>query len=132
MTIGQSMLAKDKSMSRHPDFAEYKRKTGLLFPKLWRNALLEQTRQLQTRPCARSQACRARAKVSSNWGPPHPLRSTSFQLFFPKFALRWVRRAIALISQEMQTLLHGSGFTHNDSALGSRGQYCPPCAHVKI
>jgi hypothetical protein len=44
-------------------------------------------------------------------------------------ALRWVRMAIALISLEMQVFLHGSGFTHNDSALGSHGQYCPPCAH---
>ncbi len=31
----RNMLAKDRSMSRYPDFAEYKRKTGLLFPKLW-------------------------------------------------------------------------------------------------
>jgi protein-S-isoprenylcysteine O-methyltransferase Ste14 len=31
----RNMLAKDRSMSRHPDFAEYKRKTGLLFPKFW-------------------------------------------------------------------------------------------------
>ncbi len=31
----RNMLAKDRSMSRHPDFAEYKRTTGLLFPKFW-------------------------------------------------------------------------------------------------
>ena len=31
----RNMLAKDKSMSRHPDFAGYKSKTGLLFPKFW-------------------------------------------------------------------------------------------------
>ncbi|VTT98859.1 steroid 5-alpha reductase : Uncharacterized protein OS=Microcystis aeruginosa PCC 9717 GN=MICAB_1630003 PE=4 SV=1: DUF1295 [Gemmataceae bacterium] len=31
----RNMLAKDRSMSRYPDFAEYKRGTGLLFPKLW-------------------------------------------------------------------------------------------------
>ena len=27
---------------------------------------------------------------------------------------------------------HGSGFTHDDSALGSHGQCCPPCAHPEI
>ncbi|VTR92436.1 steroid 5-alpha reductase : Uncharacterized protein OS=Flavobacterium subsaxonicum WB 4.1-42 = DSM 21790 GN=Q766_07760 PE=4 SV=1: DUF1295 [Gemmata massiliana] len=31
----RNMRAKDRSMSRYPDFAEYKRRTGLLFPKLW-------------------------------------------------------------------------------------------------
>lgn len=31
----RNMLAKDRSMSRYPDFAEYKRRTGLLFPRLW-------------------------------------------------------------------------------------------------
>jgi steroid 5-alpha reductase family enzyme len=31
----RNMLAKDKSLSRHPQFAEYKKKTGLLFPKIF-------------------------------------------------------------------------------------------------
>jgi steroid 5-alpha reductase family enzyme len=31
----RNMLSKDRSMSRYPDFAEYKRNTGLLFPKFW-------------------------------------------------------------------------------------------------
>lgn len=31
----RNMLAKDKSMSRHVDFAEYKSRTGFLFPKFW-------------------------------------------------------------------------------------------------
>ncbi|MDY3559229.1 DUF1295 domain-containing protein [Gemmata sp. JC673] len=31
----RNMRAKDRSMSRYPDFAEYKRRTGLLFPRLW-------------------------------------------------------------------------------------------------
>lgn len=31
----RNMLAKDRSMSRYPDFAEYKQRTGLLFPRLW-------------------------------------------------------------------------------------------------
>jgi protein-S-isoprenylcysteine O-methyltransferase Ste14 len=31
----RNMLAKDRSMSRYPDFAEYKGRTGLLIPKLW-------------------------------------------------------------------------------------------------
>jgi protein-S-isoprenylcysteine O-methyltransferase Ste14 len=30
----RNMLAKDRSMSRYPDFAEYKGRTGLLFPRL--------------------------------------------------------------------------------------------------
>ncbi len=30
----RNMLAKDKSLARYPEFAEYKKKTGLLFPKL--------------------------------------------------------------------------------------------------
>jgi steroid 5-alpha reductase family enzyme len=29
----RNMLAKDKSLSRHPQFVEYKKKSGLLFPK---------------------------------------------------------------------------------------------------
>ncbi|MCB0102215.1 MAG: DUF1295 domain-containing protein [Anaerolineales bacterium] len=31
----RNMLAKDKSLSRHAQFAEYKRKSGLLFPKFF-------------------------------------------------------------------------------------------------
>jgi steroid 5-alpha reductase family enzyme len=31
----RNMFAKDKSLSRHPQFAEYKEKSGLLFPKLF-------------------------------------------------------------------------------------------------
>ena len=31
----RNMLAKDKSLSRYPQFAAYKRKTGLLFPKIF-------------------------------------------------------------------------------------------------
>jgi len=31
----RNMLAKDKSLSRHPQFMEYKKKTGLLFPKIF-------------------------------------------------------------------------------------------------
>jgi len=31
----RNMLAKDKSLSRHSDFEQYKKKTGLLFPKLF-------------------------------------------------------------------------------------------------
>lgn len=31
----RNMLTKDKSLSRYPQFAEYKRKTGLLFPKIF-------------------------------------------------------------------------------------------------
>jgi steroid 5-alpha reductase family enzyme len=31
----RNMLAKDKSLSRHPQFTEYKKKTGLLFPKIF-------------------------------------------------------------------------------------------------
>jgi steroid 5-alpha reductase family enzyme len=31
----RNMMAKDKSLSRHPQFAEYKKKTGLLFPKIF-------------------------------------------------------------------------------------------------
>ena len=31
-----NMLSKDKSLSRHLQFAEYKKKTGLLFPKIFR------------------------------------------------------------------------------------------------
>jgi hypothetical protein len=35
------MLNKDKSLSRHPEFVEYKLRTGLLFPKLyWSNKRL--------------------------------------------------------------------------------------------
>jgi steroid 5-alpha reductase family enzyme len=30
----RNMLSKDKSLSRYPQFAEYKKKTGLLFPKI--------------------------------------------------------------------------------------------------
>jgi hypothetical protein len=30
-----NMLAKDKSMSRHPSFAAYKARTGMLFPRFW-------------------------------------------------------------------------------------------------
>lgn len=30
-----NMLKKDKSISRHPEFAEYKKRSGLLLPKLW-------------------------------------------------------------------------------------------------
>jgi protein-S-isoprenylcysteine O-methyltransferase Ste14 len=33
--FGRNMLAKDRSMSRYPDFAEYRNRTGLLFPRLW-------------------------------------------------------------------------------------------------
>ena len=32
----RNMLSKDQSLSRYPQFAEYKKKTGLLFPKLFR------------------------------------------------------------------------------------------------
>jgi steroid 5-alpha reductase family enzyme len=31
----RNMLAKDKSLARHPGFAAYKARTGLLVPKLW-------------------------------------------------------------------------------------------------
>lgn len=31
----RNMLSKDKSLSRHPQFAEYKKKSGLLFPKFF-------------------------------------------------------------------------------------------------
>ncbi len=31
----RNMLTKDKSLSRHPQFAEYKKKSGLLFPKIF-------------------------------------------------------------------------------------------------
>jgi len=31
----RNMLAKDKSLSRHSDFEQYKKKTGILFPKLF-------------------------------------------------------------------------------------------------
>jgi steroid 5-alpha reductase family enzyme len=31
----RNMLSKDKSLSRYPQFAEYKKKTGLLFPKIF-------------------------------------------------------------------------------------------------
>ncbi len=30
-----NMLKKDKSLSRYPEFAEYKRRSGLFIPKLW-------------------------------------------------------------------------------------------------
>ncbi len=30
-----NMLKKDKSISRHPEFAEYKKRSGLLLPKFW-------------------------------------------------------------------------------------------------
>jgi hypothetical protein len=43
-----------------------------------------------------------------------------------------VRVALELISLEMQATHHGSGFTHNDIALVSHGQYCPPCAHPEM
>ena len=33
----RNMLSKDKSLSRYTQFAEYKQKTGLLFPKLIRS-----------------------------------------------------------------------------------------------
>lgn len=37
----RNMLNKDKSLSRHPEFAEYKLRTGLLFPKpYWSNKRL--------------------------------------------------------------------------------------------
>ncbi len=32
----RNMLKKDRSLSRHPGFADYKRRTGLLFPKIFR------------------------------------------------------------------------------------------------
>lgn len=32
----RNMLAKDKSLSRYPQFAEYKKRTGLLFPNLFK------------------------------------------------------------------------------------------------
>ncbi len=32
-----NMLKKDKSLSRYPEFAEYKENSGLIFPKLWVN-----------------------------------------------------------------------------------------------
>jgi steroid 5-alpha reductase family enzyme len=31
----RNMLRKDQSLSRHPEFAEYKKRTGLLFPKVF-------------------------------------------------------------------------------------------------
>jgi len=31
----RNMIAKDKSLSRHQDFAEYKKRTGLIFPKFF-------------------------------------------------------------------------------------------------
>ena len=31
----RNMLKKDKSLSRYPEFAEYKLRSGLLFPKLY-------------------------------------------------------------------------------------------------
>ena len=31
----RNMLAKDKSLSRHPQFADYKKKSGMLFPKFF-------------------------------------------------------------------------------------------------
>jgi len=31
----RNMLRKDKSLSRYPEFAEYKLRSGLLFPKLY-------------------------------------------------------------------------------------------------
>jgi hypothetical protein len=31
----RNMLKKDRSLSRHPEFDEYKKRTGLLFPKLF-------------------------------------------------------------------------------------------------
>jgi hypothetical protein len=31
----RNMLSKDKSLSRYPHFAEYKQKSGLLFPKIF-------------------------------------------------------------------------------------------------
>ncbi|MBI5965386.1 MAG: DUF1295 domain-containing protein [Chloroflexi bacterium] len=31
----RNMLAKDKSLSRHPQFVEYKKKSGLLFPRIF-------------------------------------------------------------------------------------------------
>jgi protein-S-isoprenylcysteine O-methyltransferase Ste14 len=31
----RNMWAKDRSMARHPGFASYKARTGLLFPKVW-------------------------------------------------------------------------------------------------
>ena len=31
----RNMLAKDKSLSRYPEFSQYKKKTGLVFPKLF-------------------------------------------------------------------------------------------------
>ena len=30
-----NMLKKDKSLSRYPEFAEYKKRSGLILPKLW-------------------------------------------------------------------------------------------------
>ena len=39
------------------------------------------------------------------------------------------RIAAALISLLLQGFLNGSGFSDHVIALGSRGQYCPPCAH---
>jgi hypothetical protein len=30
-----NMIKKDRSMARHAGFAEYKKATGLLFPRLW-------------------------------------------------------------------------------------------------
>jgi len=35
----RNMMRKDKSLSRHPGFAEYKGRTGLLFPKLIQSAV---------------------------------------------------------------------------------------------
>ncbi|MFN6180885.1 MAG: hypothetical protein ACK4ZH_09320 [Dolichospermum sp.] len=42
MIFVPNMLKKDKSLSRYPEFAEYKENSGLLFPKLFNSRISQE------------------------------------------------------------------------------------------
>ncbi len=43
-----NMFKKDKSLSRYPEFEEYKANSGLLLPKLWANSSQVDTAEVKS------------------------------------------------------------------------------------